>query len=1330
MPDDQNNQVIAKWREQRQEIEAALSNAFVRQVVNNHGPMASPRQGAPVARQLCQLAFDYVSGKAGNSDVVAAATRLAEQGLTLVTAARMIRALGQSARSNPAVLITITDFQVLFLESVANTRTLVQQRLQESSQMARQRALQEQLKQQRRSQQVQQKRNRDLNRILQLNTRLALVTDDTQLLDEAVSGICAALALADVTLYEIHRPENHWSIRTTTAAGSKPGHGIDAEVVDLLNRALSEGEITIRRQTDAGQDLLAVVTLLRVGQTVLGAMLCNATDLTRQDREAFLILIRTFAQNLAALWHNLHLWRETRQRARDLEILHGRYIDSLWRRDTSALQATYGEDGFQIRRDRVATSGTEPPTDSLSLSLRAGDHTFGAITLPPVALDEEDKAFVRSLVREMGNALHNAHLLQTTRTFSNQLSLAADVSRAATTILDRGQLIHEVVELIRSRFDFYYVGLFLLDETEDFAVLQAGTGDAGRCQVERGHRLAVGGDSMIGAALADGQARVEPDVSQAQAFARNPLLPDTRSELALPLRARGRAIGALTVQSVARDAFAGETVTVLQSLGDQLATAIENAELFARTQRNLVEMSRLYETSRQISEAADAEVVYRSLVNFAAQSELVDVAQIITTDPAAPDYFIVPAMWSRLPLPDPAGRRFLRDRFRFSKQLTNNELIVVRDGQNDLELDPLTRRLFRANNVSAAALVPIHLEDEWLGALALLRTEPKPLSSQELQPFLTLADQAAVILANQQLLRQTNSLYRIGRSLNQAIARDDVLAIAVNEVARYTGASRCRIILYDKSTGTGQVAAESVPSGLAGSVALPMLGDFVYEYLSREGRPLLLEENGSNAPADVVHRHVQQFGARASLLVPATSQQELMGFMALDSSRGKRPFSPNNVIFAQTVLDHLTTQVENIKLLEEALIRAQELITLNQIQSHISGVLDLERLARVIYDQVGRLLDNTIFILARYDAGSHLYEPILCLHEGQPFATAPRRLQSEEPLYHFLQGDRPLLADQTSPLLQAETSTALRVKPRSSLWVPMQLEGTSTGLVTVQSPDRRAYNENDVQLLRSIATQSSLAIANAHLFDRIQASNEELRQLDRLKTQFLANMSHELRTPLNSIIGFSRVILKGIDGPITPEQEEDLTSIYNNGQHLLMLINELLDMAKIEAGKMNLSFEDVDLIEAAQSVYATVRGLIKTEQVELIWDVAPALPVIEADPVRIRQILLNLLSNAVKYTERGSVRLRIHHAGDSVHIAIRDTGIGIAAEDYDRVFTAFEQVDNTTTRAAGGTGLGLPITRWLVEMHQGQIWFESEVNKGTIFYVRLPVRQDAATVTS
>jgi signal transduction histidine kinase len=260
-----------------------------------------------------------------------------------------------------------------------------------------------------------------------------------------------------------------------------------------------------------------------------------------------------------------------------------------------------------------------------------------------------------------------------------------------------------------------------------------------------------------------------------------------------------------------------------------------------------------------------------------------------------------------------------------------------------------------------------------------------------------------------------------------------------------------------------------------------------------------------------------------------------------------------------------------------------------------------------------------------------------------------------------------------------------------------------------------------VQLLRSIATQTGLALENAHLFEQIQASVEQLRQLDHLKNQFLANMSHELRTPLNSIIGFSRVILKGIDGPLTTEQEEDLTSIYNNGQHLLMLINEILDMAKIGAGKMKLAFETVDLRASAATVVGTIRSLL-AEGVSLDSYISSDVPAITADPVRIRQILINLLSNAAKFTSEGSISLTITPSGpEHVLITIADTGIGIAAEDFDKLFVAFEQVDNSTTRTAGGTGLGLPITKWLVQMHQGELWLESKPGQGSTFFVRLPL---------
>ena len=233
---------------------------------------------------------------------------------------------------------------------------------------------------------------------------------------------------------------------------------------------------------------------------------------------------------------------------------------------------------------------------------------------------------------------------------------------------------------------------------------------------------------------------------------------------------------------------------------------------------------------------------------------------------------------------------------------------------------------------------------------------------------------------------------------------------------------------------------------------------------------------------------------------------------------------------------------------------------------------------------------------------------------------------------------------------------------------------------------------------------------------------ERLKEVDRLKSQFLANMSHELRTPLNSIIGFSRVILKGIDGPITNMQRQDLEAIYNSGQHLLGLINDILDISKIEAGKMELSFEPVDLAEVIRGVMSTAVALVKDKPVELQQSVPEDLPTIIADGRRIRQVLLNLVSNAAKFTDEGFIRVEVQADEEFVTISVADSGIGIPQEKLPKIFEAFTQVDSSPSRKYGGTGLGLTISKSFVELHGGRIWAESEVGKGSTFYITLPIQ--------
>jgi signal transduction histidine kinase/DNA-binding response OmpR family regulator len=282
------------------------------------------------------------------------------------------------------------------------------------------------------------------------------------------------------------------------------------------------------------------------------------------------------------------------------------------------------------------------------------------------------------------------------------------------------------------------------------------------------------------------------------------------------------------------------------------------------------------------------------------------------------------------------------------------------------------------------------------------------------------------------------------------------------------------------------------------------------------------------------------------------------------------------------------------------------------------------------------------------------------------------------------------------------------------------------GVIDIQSTEAYAFTKDDLSVLQSLADQVAVAIDNARSYELSQQLIKDLREVDQLKSQFLANMSHELRTPLNSIIGFSRVILKGIDGPVSDMQQQDLTAIYNSGQHLLGLINDILDLARIEAGKMELNFEEVHLAEMATSVMSTAKGLVKEKPIQLLQRIPANMPAVRGDTMRVRQVLLNLISNASKFTDEGSITVEaLVQKGPTGKIEalinVIDTGPGISVEDQKKLFQAFSQVDGSATRKSGGSGLGLSICANLVQLHGGRIGIHIGAGTGSTFWFTLPL---------
>ena len=336
--------------------------------------------------------------------------------------------------------------------------------------------------------------------------------------------------------------------------------------------------------------------------------------------------------------------------------------------------------------------------------------------------------------------------------------------------------------------------------------------------------------------------------------------------------------------------------------------------------------------------------------------------------------------------------------------------------------------------------------------------------------------------------------------------------------------------------------------------------------------------------------------------------------------------------------------------------------------------------------------------------------------------TAPRYLPSWGTVPGYL--DDGVRVRPIPELMEAPRRESVREEGR--LIIPIATSDSVLGELEFDDPgEGRSWTEDDRQLAEEVCRQLALALQDARSYELTEQALEEMREADQLKSQFLANMSHELRTPLNSIIGFSKVILKGIDGPITDTQKEDLTAIYNAGQHLLGLISDMLDISRIEAGKLDLSFETVDVHEVIQGVTSTAIGLVKDKPIEFVMDIPDDLPQIRADRIRVRQVLLNLVSNAGKFTEEGQISVSARHilgeGRGEILIAVADTGIGIAPKDVEKLFEPFSQVDPSPTRKSGGTGLGLSIARHLVELHGGRIWVESTLGEGSTFAFTLPL---------
>jgi signal transduction histidine kinase len=477
----------------------------------------------------------------------------------------------------------------------------------------------------------------------------------------------------------------------------------------------------------------------------------------------------------------------------------------------------------------------------------------------------------------------------------------------------------------------------------------------------------------------------------------------------------------------------------------------------------------------------------------------------------------------------------------------------------------------------------------------------------------------------------------------------------------------------------------------------------------------------------------QEYNHRTTLCVPMLREGVAIGSILL-RRREIRPFTDKQIALLQTFADQAVIAIENVRLFKELEVRNSDLTETLEQQTATAEILrvisssqtDVQPVFETIAENSLRLCDATFSTVFRFDGELvHLEALRNTTPEGadairSAFPMPPSRggASARSILTRSIVHIPDVREDSEYALLGlAETNNF-----RSILSVPMLRDGNPIGAITVAAPRAVPFPDKQVEVLKTFADQAVIAVENTRLFNEIQDKTHQLEVANRHKSEFLANMSHELRTPLNAVIGFSEVLLERMFGEVNSKQEEYLNDILSSGKHLLSLINDILDLSKIEAGRMELEAQPFDLPAAFDNALTLIRERASRHGLKLDVTVDPRLGEVKGEERKVKQVLLNLLSNAVKFTpEGGKISLSAALKDGMAEISVADTGVGIARDDQEAIFEEFRQVGSDYARKREGTGLGLALARRLVALHGGKLWVESEPGKGSTFTFTLPV---------
>jgi len=826
-----------------------------------------------------------------------------------------------------------------------------------------------------------------------------------------------------------------------------------------------------------------------------------------------------------------------------------------------------------------------------------------------------------------------------------------------------------------------------------------------------------------------------------------------RAVLSAPMLRDGVAMGSITVTRAQPGAFSDKEVALLRTFADQAVIAIQNVRLFRELEVRNKDLSETLEQQTATSEIlriissspTDTQPVFDAIVKSGARLfgckavslRLVrgDYNELVASTDAA----------SQL------RHSLTEEHSAATRAITRGEVVQVADMLAEEWISETLRQRARDRGFRAVLAAPLVREGKPIGVINVLRAAAGSFSEKEVALLKTFADQAVIAIENVRLFKALQARNaEITEALEQQTATAEILRVISSSptdtrpvfdsilasAIRLCEAHRGALHLFDGESRTlvaEQVASAAFarsrdkgpmrPGPLSGMGQL-IAGKCVVHIAD------LAQTPGYAARDPIVTASVELDGTRTYLAVPMLKEGTLIGAMTFRRQE-VRPFTDKQIALLKTFADQAVIAIENVRLFNETKeALEQQMATAEILKVISSSPTDVRPVFDAIVRSAGRLFRG-LDVRLRLVKGNSVQE------EARWGSTADAGDVFSVPLDddHFLSSRAIMRRDIVqSPDIFAEEWPSERMRQRAHrsgyravLCAPMLRDNAAIGAIAVNRAAAGAFSEKEVTLLKTFADQAVIAIENVRLFREIQEKGRQLEVANKHKSEFLANMSHELRTPLNAIIGFSEALLEKMFGEMNEKQEDYLKDIHSSGGHLLSLINDILDLSKIEAGRMELEPSEFNLPAALRNAMTLVRERAQNHGIALELHVDPQVGEIHADERKVKQIVVNLLSNAVKFTpDGGRIEVDAHPNGSSVQVSVKDNGVGIAEKDQQAVFEEFRQVGGDYTTKLEGTGLGLALTRRFVELHGGEISLESEPGKGSTFTFTLPLNALAA----